>query len=180
MTARGLAVRDAAALIFAADMYGVQLDQLAALDWVRRNIAGFGGDPGQVTVFGESAGAMSIGILLADPRAYRSPVWTVAFSFFFKTEMFFIMLLVAVAGDGLVEAHRRLTSIYMERRDLVVEHDDRRRRQHLHVGHGAQRIEDQVWLQLRAEQEEPLNRPADRVKTPRARTASLPLAPRQG
>ena len=45
------------------------LDQLAALDWVRRNIAGFGGDPGQVTVFGESAGAMSIGILLADPRA---------------------------------------------------------------------------------------------------------------
>jgi para-nitrobenzyl esterase len=45
------------------------LDQLAALDWVRRNIASFGGDPANVTVFGESAGAMSIGILLADPRA---------------------------------------------------------------------------------------------------------------
>jgi len=45
------------------------LDQVAALDWVRRNIAGFGGDPGNVTVFGESAGAMSIGLLLAEPRA---------------------------------------------------------------------------------------------------------------
>ena len=44
-------------------------DMVAALEWVRDEIAAFGGNPANVTIFGESAGGISVGILLASPRA---------------------------------------------------------------------------------------------------------------
>lgn len=46
--------------------FGVK-DQLLVLKWVRDNIAAFGGDPAQVTLFGQSAGATSTSVLLSSP-----------------------------------------------------------------------------------------------------------------
>ena len=48
--------------------YGI-LDQLCAIEWVKENIAAFGGDPDNITIFGQSAGAMSVQTIVSSPKA---------------------------------------------------------------------------------------------------------------
>jgi para-nitrobenzyl esterase len=65
---RHRALRQGASAVDASGNFGT-LDLIAALDWVQKNIAAFGGDPDNVTIFGESAGGWNVLSLLASPLA---------------------------------------------------------------------------------------------------------------
>jgi Carboxylesterase family len=54
------------------------MDQIAALGWIRENIAAFGGDPGKVTLFGHGTGAACIHFLMKSPAALPGEHWPIS------------------------------------------------------------------------------------------------------
>ena len=51
------------------------MDQVMALEWVQENVAAFGGDPTKVTLYGQSAGASSIGLHMISPYSQGTYKW---------------------------------------------------------------------------------------------------------
>ncbi len=71
------------------------LDMVTALEWVQKNIKYFGGDPDQVTIFGESAGSASIGhLLLSQQTSVSHPSSPFAIYVFWISSLFFRVFVV--------------------------------------------------------------------------------------
>ena len=93
--------------------YG-QLDLVAALKWVQANIAAFGGDPGNVTIWGHSGGGMKTNWLVASPlakglfhRAIAEAGWTTAGTPLAQTEQFGVKLAAKVGAANIAELRQK-------------------------------------------------------------------------
>ncbi len=98
------------------------LDQVAALEWVRDNIRGFGGDPARVTVFGQSAGGGSVAALLAMPRAaglFHRAVASSVPGVFFTPELAADIASVCAAELGLRATVEELSTVDPELLPIV-------------------------------------------------------------
>lgn len=90
------------------------LDQIAALKWVRENIASMGGDPDQITIFGESAGAMACAALIASP---------------YSKGLFKKAILQSGSGDHVLTRHdaNRITDKFFEAAGITPENPEKLR-----------------------------------------------------